>query len=104
MDYRFLPKDRNGRLAHVVCEAGELIAEIGRFQRWGGNSRFPADDISKLTNAEAVLREIWDLREAIAACESDLAEHVGATRVRWLREDWEIMAYPPQHQEEKPSA
>ena len=66
MDKRFLPDDIDGRLAHLVEECGEVIAAVGKTQRFGldsVNPLLPEDE--QETNRAWLIREAIDLKQAI---------------------------------------
>jgi hypothetical protein len=102
MDGRFIPKNRNERLAHVECEIGELTQAIGRMHRWGAHSRDPDLAPTEPTNAEHIVLEMWDLQYAINATMKDLAQFIGDARIRELQVMWATKAHVPQQDAEPP--
>jgi hypothetical protein len=68
---KYLPRDRNGRLFHVVEECGEVMQMIGKAVRFGMQSSNPLIEGSP-TNARLLRAELLDLRCAIDALLPDL--------------------------------
>lgn len=68
-DARYIRDDFDHCLAHVGEECGELVAAIGKTQRWGWQSINPEltarDPLYRETNINWVQREMRDLREAM---------------------------------------
>ena len=67
MDFQFLPEDFDGKLSHLIEECGEVIAAIGKIQRFGidnANPKLPTDQ--QETNREQLRRELKDLKHAIS--------------------------------------
>jgi hypothetical protein len=73
MKPEYLPKTKNHRLFHLIEECGEVLHFLGKFGRWGADSRHPNGGP---TNAEAVLEECYDLRHANEAVIKDLEEYL----------------------------
>lgn len=67
-DARYLkPDDIDFCLAHLVEEAGEVLAAAGKTQRWGLHSVNPTlPKTMQETNGAWILRELDDLEGAIA--------------------------------------
>lgn len=71
--HQFLPIGVTGRLGHVVEECGEVLAAIGKSQRFGldsVNPLLPAEE--RETNRDWLKRELVDLKQAIARLEGAL--------------------------------
>lgn len=65
-DPRFLQKGFTKQLAHVIEEAGEMLAAAGKTQRWGLKSFNPlAKYEERESNRKWLKRELIDLRDAI---------------------------------------
>ncbi len=72
-DPRFLQDVFDKQLAHVVEECGEVLAAIGKTQRWGRFSVNPlVDEKLQETNQAWLKRELKDLREAIDRLEATM--------------------------------
>ncbi|HEX3163585.1 MAG TPA: hypothetical protein VHQ92_13490 [Pseudolabrys sp.] len=72
-DPRFLQDGFELQLAHVVEECGEVLAAAGKTQRWGWfsvNPLLPRD--RQETNLRWLVRELGDLKEAIARLEETI--------------------------------
>lgn len=66
MDLKYLPKNFEGQLAHVVEECGEVMAAAGKTMRFGRKSVDPTDTSAKPeTNEQWLKREILDLTVAL---------------------------------------
>ncbi len=65
---RYAPKTMKAKLGLVVEECGEVLAAIGKAQRWGLESFNPEirDLIDRETNRDWILRELDDLDRASA--------------------------------------
>lgn len=67
MKPHYEPKTTDQALGYLVEECGEVLAAVGKTQRWGlesSNSELPVTD--RETNREWVLSELRDLEGAIA--------------------------------------
>jgi len=63
---RYLPRTMEQKLGYLVEECGEVLAAVGKTQRWGLESRNPEVVPSESeTNARWILREMDDLELAI---------------------------------------
>jgi NTP pyrophosphatase (non-canonical NTP hydrolase) len=76
MKPEYEPKTTEQILGYLVEECGEVLAAVGKAQRWGLESvnpeLRPGDDFYKETNREWILRELIDLEGAIARVKSEL--------------------------------
>ena len=62
-----MPKTVGTTLAYLVEECGEVLAAVGKAQRWGLESTNPEIPVSEReTNRKWILRELKDLENAIA--------------------------------------
>jgi|GEM_PF-3050861 len=60
-------------LSHLVEECGEVLAAAGKTQRWGALSVDPTlPEEQQETNADWLLRELADLKEAISRMEFEI--------------------------------
>lgn len=74
-DKRFLQKGFDNQLAHVVEECGEVLAAAGKTQRWGVSGTNPLiPESQRETNLVWLIRELKDLKEAIARLELTIEE------------------------------
>jgi hypothetical protein len=72
---QYIVDDFGHTLAHVVEEAGELLAALGKTLRWGWASHNPELPIEQQeSNIVWVRRELDDLKGAIARFEKVLNE------------------------------
>ncbi len=72
-DKRFLQKGFNKQLSHVIEECGEVLAAAGKTQRWGIDSFNPLlPPGERETNGTWLVRELSDLKQAIARLEETL--------------------------------
>ena len=69
----YQPKTTPQKLGYLVEECGEVLAAVGKTQRWGLESRNPKPGSSRETNREWILRELDDLENAIAFVRKALA-------------------------------
>ena len=66
MKEKYRPKTLLGKLGYLVEECGEVLAAVGKTQRWGLWSSNPElDDQDQETNRDWILRELRDLENAI---------------------------------------
>lgn len=65
MKTEYYPKTIEQKLGKLVEECGEVLAAIGKTQRWGLESVNPEPGASTETNREWILRELIDLLEAV---------------------------------------
>lgn len=73
MDDKYKPNSRPQKLGYLVEEAGEVLAAVGKTLRWGLDSYNPDVAVTEReTNREWLLRELVDLKRAIAYVEEDL--------------------------------
>lgn len=73
-DPAYEPKTLAGKLGYLVEECGEVLAAVGKTQRWGlenFNPELPPE--KRETNREWVLREMLDLERAIGMVRAALA-------------------------------
>jgi NTP pyrophosphatase (non-canonical NTP hydrolase) len=66
------------KLGYLVEECGEVLAAVGKTQRWGLNSCNPEPGASRETNREWILRELADLENACAIVRQALDGSTGA--------------------------
>lgn len=67
MQERYRSKDAKQALAHLVEEAGEMLAAAGKTLRWGPQSVNPElPPEQQETNIDWLNREIADVEQAIA--------------------------------------
>lgn len=73
MKPEYKPKTIEQKLGYLVEECGEVLAAVGKTQRWGLNSVNPEliEDPAE-TNRDWVLRELIDLERAIKIVRSAL--------------------------------
>ena len=71
-DQRYAPKTRDGRIAKVVEECGEVLQTIGKIGRHGLRAWDPHTG-KGYDNQDDLLREMQDLRDAMHELEQDLA-------------------------------
>lgn len=69
MKQELLPTDLQGKILHVVEEFGEVLQAIGKAGRFGLQSYHP--DKPQENNADAIVRELKDLKYAIERLEKD---------------------------------
>lgn len=62
---RYAPKTLEQKLGYLVEECGEVLAAVGKTQRWGLESCNPEPGASRETNREWIIRELHDLEQAI---------------------------------------
>lgn len=68
--HRYYPKTTEQKLGYLAEEAGEVLAAVGKSQRWGLESSNPELPPEKQeTNRQWLLRELQDLKGAIAMIE-----------------------------------
>lgn len=70
---QYMPVTIEQKLGYLVEEAGEVLAAVGKTQRWGLDSFNPEPGASKETNREWILRELHDLERAIAIVREAIA-------------------------------
>lgn len=73
MKPQYEPKSVEQKLGYLVEECGETLHAVGKTQRWGLESYNPEPGASRETNREWILRELHDLKAAIAKVEAALA-------------------------------
>lgn len=72
-DARFLQRGFDKQLAHLVEEAGEVLAAAGKTQRWGPHSVNPLiPEAEQETNIVWLRRELADLKGAIQRLEETM--------------------------------
>jgi hypothetical protein len=87
----YKPRGVKQMLAHVVEECGELQAALGKTLRWGLDSVNPELPVSEQeTNEDWVLRESWDVLNAIVMLRRELHRNPGV--IGDLYGDRDIMA------------
>lgn len=83
---RYRPQTLDQKIGYLVEEAGEVMAAAGKSIRWGlagFNPEVPMD--KRETNADWLLRELRDLRDAILMAEiaiEDWKQNPQETRVQ----------------------
>jgi len=80
MKPQYAPQTTSAKLGYLVEECGEVLAAVGKSQRWGldsFNPEIPFKD--RETNREWVLRELCDLENAIALVRETLSTNEGQT-------------------------
>lgn len=68
---RWYPKTLEQKLGYLVEECGEVLAAVGKAQRWGLDSVNPLAAVPE-TNRAWILREMQDLKQAIGMLEAAL--------------------------------
>jgi hypothetical protein len=79
MKSQYAPRTLEQKLAYFVEECGEVLAAVGKTQRWGPvgvNPELP--DEKRETNAAWILRELPDLERAIHIVRDGLNEAMGS--------------------------
>ncbi len=74
MKPEYAPKTLGQKLGYLTEECGEVLAAVGKTQRWGPFSVNPEPGASKETNRDWILRELEDLKGAIQLAEEALRE------------------------------
>lgn len=67
---KYIPKDRNERLFHLIEECGEVLQVLGKAGRFGMENFHPANPTE--LNVEGLLRQLNDLQKAIEEVKPDL--------------------------------
>lgn len=71
--HRYYPHTLPAKLGYVAEECGEVLAAVGKTIRWGPDSVNPElPPEQQETNRQWVLRELGDLKQAIAILEDAL--------------------------------
>ena len=71
MKERYYPHTIEQKLGYVVEECGEVLAAIGKTQRWGLDSYNPEiPPEARELNRDWIKRELQDLKNAIAILEA----------------------------------
>jgi NTP pyrophosphatase (non-canonical NTP hydrolase) len=65
MKPEYMPRTIDQKLGYLVEECGEVLAAVGKTQRWGLESVNPEPGASRETNREWILRELGDLERAV---------------------------------------
>jgi NTP pyrophosphatase (non-canonical NTP hydrolase) len=81
MKSQYKPKTTNRKLGYLVEECGEVLAAIGKTQRWGlenFNPELPVEQ--RETNRDWILRELIDLLYAINMLREDLIKNKPKTK------------------------
>lgn len=69
----YYPKTLNQKLGKLVEECGEVLAAVGKTQRWGLDSVNPELPPEKQeTNRDWILRELQDLKLSIEIVEEEI--------------------------------
>ena len=76
-EHRYYPVSIDQKLGYLVEECGEVLAAVGKTQRWGLDSFNPEPGASRETNREWILRELHDLEEACAIVRKALDGSMG---------------------------
>ena len=66
MKQEYFPRTIDQKLGYLVEECGEVLAAVGKTQRWGLESFDPEPGSDGETNREWILRELSDLENACA--------------------------------------
>lgn len=75
MKARYRPRSVSAALGYLVEECGEVLAAVGKTQRWGLESYNPElPKAQRETNQAWVLRELVDLERAIGIVRAMLGE------------------------------
>lgn len=91
---KWLPKTPEDRRTRLREEIGEVLQEDGKADRFGLDTRYDraahavTQDTACESNREALLRELRDLKAAIAAVEADLQETPAVVEARGGCHDW----------------
>lgn len=72
MKPQYRPITLGQKLGYLVEECGEVLAAVGKTQRWGLESFNPEPGASRETNREWILRELSDLEIACAIVRVEL--------------------------------
>ena len=72
MKPQYMPKTLEQKLGYLVEECGEVLAAVGKTQRWGLYSFNPEPGASRETNREWILRELDDLENAIKIVRAEI--------------------------------
>ena len=72
MNPEYAPVTISEKLGYLVEECGEVLAAIGKTQRWGLESFNPEPGASRETNRKWILRELADLENACRIVRSAL--------------------------------
>lgn len=80
MNPRYSPKTIDQKLGYLVEECGEVLAAIGKTQRWGLENFNPEPGASRETNREWILRELDDLENACGIVRRALDGSMGGER------------------------
>jgi NTP pyrophosphatase (non-canonical NTP hydrolase) len=66
MKARYKPQTTDQKLGYLVEECGEVLAAVGKTQRWGLDSTNPEiPESEQETNRDWILRELDDLENAV---------------------------------------
>jgi NTP pyrophosphatase (non-canonical NTP hydrolase) len=77
MKEQYRPTTVEAKLGWVTEECGEVLAAIGKTNRWGLNSVNPElPRAQQETNRAWILRELGDLKEAIRTLEEELTKPI----------------------------
>ena len=74
MKPQYMPKPLEQKLGYLVEECGEVLAAVGKTQRWGLDSCNPEPGASRETNREWILRELDDLENAIKIVRAEIGD------------------------------
>jgi NTP pyrophosphatase (non-canonical NTP hydrolase) len=81
MKPQYKPRTTNQKLGYLVEECGEVLAAIGKAQRWGLENFNPEIPVEQReTNRYWILRELADLDVAIDMLREDLLKHKPKTK------------------------
>ena len=81
MKPQYRPITLEQKLGYLVEECGEVLAAVGKTQRWGLESYNPDIGPNSETNQEWILRELADLEEACRI----VREALSPQEPRWSR-------------------
>jgi NTP pyrophosphatase (non-canonical NTP hydrolase) len=75
MKDKYYPETLEQKLGYLVEECGEVLAAVGKAQRWGLDSYNPELAIDEReTNREWILRELKDLELAISIVKVEIED------------------------------
>jgi NTP pyrophosphatase (non-canonical NTP hydrolase) len=76
MKPEYKPRTTNQKLGYLVEECGEVLAAVGKSQRWGLENFNPEIPVyQRETNRDWILRELADLNVAIDMLREDLIKN-----------------------------
>jgi len=75
---KYYPHTTATKLGYLVEECGEVMAAVGKTQRWGLASRNPTLPPGSEMNGDWILRELKDLEQAIRIARSAIEAEMEA--------------------------